>query len=188
MAAQIWCHSVAAGISFLVKVKELQDDAMSTAKFVEHFDVLFNTFNSKTLKSSQRHGNAFNDLSHHHAFLEQSLKFLDDIKTLGGIELPCIFGWKLCIHALFSLWEYLKTQQNFKFILTNRLTQDCAENLFSIIRVKGGFEITQMQVNSKKHLSMLWLISYLLRVVRAIVKLIMTKYYWTLAVLQWQNI
>ena len=132
-------HSVAAGISFLVKVKELQDDAMSTAKFVEHFNALFNTFNSKTLKSSQRHGNAFNDLSHHHVFLEQSLKFLDDIKTLGGIKLPCIFGWKLCIHALFSLWEYLKTQQNFKFILTNRLTQDCAENLFSIIRGKGGF-------------------------------------------------
>ena len=33
-----------------------------------------------------------------------------------------------------------------------------------------------------------WLISYLPRVVRAIVKLIMTKYYWTSAVLQWQNI
>ena len=140
LAAQILSHSVAAGISFLVKVKELQDDTMSTAKFVvEHFNTLFNTFNSKTLKSSQRHGNAFNDSSHHHAFLEQSLKFLDDIKTLGDIELPCIFGWKICIHALFGLWEYLKTQQNFKFILTNRLTQDCAEDLFSIIRGKGGF-------------------------------------------------
>ena len=74
LAAQILSHSVAAGISFLVKVKELQDDAMSTAKFIEHFDALFNTFNSKTLKSSQRHGNAFNDLSHHHAFLEQKLE------------------------------------------------------------------------------------------------------------------
>ena len=37
LAAQILSHSVAAGISFLVKVKELQDDAMSNAKFVEHF-------------------------------------------------------------------------------------------------------------------------------------------------------
>ena len=140
LAAQILSHSVAAGISFLVKVKELQDDALSTEKSVEHFDALFNTFNSKILKSSQRHGNAFNDSSHHHAFLEQSLKFLDDIKTLGDIELPCIFGWKHCIHALFGLWEYLKSQQNFKFILTNRLTQDCAENLFSIIRGKEGFQ------------------------------------------------
>ena len=53
--------------------------------------------------------------------------------------LPCIFGWKLCIHALFDLWDYLKTEQNFKFLLTNRLNQDWAENLFSIIRGKGGF-------------------------------------------------
>ena len=110
LAAQILSHSVAAGISFLVKVKELQDNVMSTASFLEHFHALFKTFNSKTLKSLQRHGNAFNDSSHHHALLEQSLKFLDDIKTLGDIELPCMFGWKLCIHALFGLWEYLKTQ------------------------------------------------------------------------------
>ena len=33
----------------------------------------------------------------------------------------------------------MKTQQNIKFILTSRLNQDCAENLFSIIRGKGGF-------------------------------------------------
>ena len=38
------------------------------------------------------------------------------------------------------MWEYLKTQQNFKFRLTNRLPQDCAENLFSIIRGKEGFQ------------------------------------------------
>ena len=139
LVAQILSHSVAAGILFLVKVKEPKDDAMSTAKFVKHFNALFNTYNSKTLKSSQRHRSAFNDSSHHHAFLEQSLKFLDDIKTLGDIELPCIFGWKLCIYVLFGLWEYLKIQQNFKFILTNRLTQDCAENLFGIIRGKGFF-------------------------------------------------
>ena len=59
--------------------------------------------------------------------------------TVGHIVLPCIFGWKLCIHALFGLWDYLKTEENFKFLLTNRLNQDCAENLFSIIHWKGGF-------------------------------------------------
>ena len=132
-------HSVAAGISFLVTAKELPEDAIETAKFVENFDALFNTFNSQKLKSSQRHGNAFRDSSSHHAFLKDSLKFLDSIKTLGDIVLPCIFGWKLCIHALFDLWDYLKTEQNFKFLLTNRLNQDCAENLFSIIHGKGGF-------------------------------------------------
>ena len=103
LAAQVLIHSVAAGISFLVTAKELPENAIETAKFVEIFDALFNTFNSQKLKSSQRHGNAFRDSSSHHAFLKDSLKFLDSIKTLGDIVLPCIFGWKLCIHTLFDL-------------------------------------------------------------------------------------
>ena len=90
LAAQVLSHSVAAGISFLVTAKELPEGAIETAKFVENFDALFNTFNSQKLKSSQRHGNAFRDSSSHHAFLKDSLKFLDSIKTLGDIVLPCI--------------------------------------------------------------------------------------------------
>ena len=101
---------------------------METAKFTENFDALLNTFNNQKLRSSQRHGNAFRDSSSHHAFLEDSVKFLDSIRTLGDIVLPFIFRWKLCIHALFGLWDYLKTEHNFMFLLTNRLNQDCAEN------------------------------------------------------------
>ena len=37
LAAQILSHSVAAGISFLVKVKELQDDAMVNCKIHRTF-------------------------------------------------------------------------------------------------------------------------------------------------------
>ena len=112
LAVQVLSHSVAAGISFLVTAKELPEDAIETAKFAENFDALFNTFNSQKLKSSERHGNAFRDSSSHCAFLKDSLKFLDSIKTLGDVVLPCTFGWKLRIHALFGLWEYLKTEQN----------------------------------------------------------------------------
>ena len=39
-AVQVLSHSVAAGISFLVTVKELPEDAMETAKFTENFDAL----------------------------------------------------------------------------------------------------------------------------------------------------
>ena len=42
------------------------------------------------------------------------------------------------IASLLGLWEYLKKEQGFKFVLTSRLNQDCAENLFSIIRGMGG--------------------------------------------------
>ena len=50
LAAQILSHSVAAGISCLVTCKELPEEAIYTAQFVEHFDNLFNTFNSRTLR------------------------------------------------------------------------------------------------------------------------------------------
>ena len=46
LAAQVLSHSVAAGISFLVTAKELPEDAIETAELIEHFDALFNTFNS----------------------------------------------------------------------------------------------------------------------------------------------
>ena len=138
LAAQILSHSVAAGMSFLVTCKEIHEDAIYTAKFAEQFDILFNTFNSHRLRSSQKLGHAFNDSSGHHAFLCDSLRFLDSIKTEDGKELPCIFGWKLSISALLGLWHYLKTEQNFQFLFTSRLNQDYVENLFSIIRGKGG--------------------------------------------------
>ena len=75
----------------------------------------------------------------HHEFLQESLKFLDSIRTLGNIELPCIYGWKLCIHSLLGFGEHLKAEHDFKFIFTSRLYQDCTENLFSVIHGKGSF-------------------------------------------------
>ena len=47
-------------------------------------------------------------------------------------------GWQMNIHALLALWQTLHTQYNVKFLLTSRLNQDCVENLFSVIRAKGG--------------------------------------------------
>ena len=178
LAAQVLSHSVAAGISFLVTAKELPEDAIETAKFIEHFDALFNTFNSQSLKSSQRLGHAFRMMPRHQEFLEESLKFLDSIRTLGNIELPCICGWKLCIHSLLGLWEHLKAEHDFKFIFTSRLNQDCAENLFHVIHGKGASETIQMQSSSKMPSNMLWQTNSLSRVERVIVKLIMTRYYW----------
>ena len=139
LAAQGLSHSVAAGISTLVTLKYLPEQAVKTATFIDHFDALFNTFNSKSLKSTQQMGHAFQQSSSHRAFLEKSLNVLSKIQTLDGHELPCITGWKICIHALFQLWEYLSKEAGFKFLLTNCLNQDCIENLFGIICYKGGF-------------------------------------------------
>ena len=83
-----------ASISTLVSLQDLPESAMYTAEFIEQFDALFNTFNSQSLKHSQRLGHAFNDSSGQHAFLRESLDFLSKLKTIEGKELPCIYGWK----------------------------------------------------------------------------------------------
>ena len=36
------------------------------------------------------------------------------------------------------LWDKLHSEHEFRFLLTNRLNQDCVENLFSTIRAKGA--------------------------------------------------
>ena len=81
----------------------MPEAAISTAHFVEHFDALFNAFNSRTLKCSKRFGHAFSDSSGHYAFLQESLNMLENMKTIDGKELPCITGWKISINALLGL-------------------------------------------------------------------------------------
>ena len=63
---------------------------------------------------------------------------MNDLKLPSGKKLPCLEGWKLNINSLLLLWEDLNVNYGFRFLLTNRLNQDCVENMFSIIRGKGG--------------------------------------------------
>ncbi len=139
LAAQVLSHSVAAGISTLVTCQYLPQKAQRTADFVKQFDTLFNVFNSRNLNSSQKLGWALSDDSGHISFLQETLEFLNTVQTTEGKELPCIMGWKLSVNALLGLWHTLKTEASFKFLLTNRLNQDCVENLFSIICGRGCF-------------------------------------------------
>lgn len=137
LATQVFSHSVAAGINTLANLNFLPPDACVTAEFLETFDQLFNTFNSSSQKSSQKYCMPFNNTGHT-AFLKSCLKFLAKIKTESGKTLPCLTGWQISINALFGLWTEL-AQRGFKYFLTKRVQQDCLENLFSVLRGRGGF-------------------------------------------------
>ena len=60
------------------------------------------------------------------------------LKTAENVVVPCIDDWNISITCLLHLWKDLH-YNGFKFLLTNWLNQDCPENIFSIIRGKGGF-------------------------------------------------
>ena len=138
LAAQVLSHSVAAGIFTLAQLGALPKEAEATAEFVEKMDQLFNAFNSKSRLSKQEFGHALSPDSGHIEFLKSCLQFLEELTLLSPTVIFCIQGWKISINALLGLWQDLHENHNFQFLLTNRLNQDCAENLFSIIRGKGG--------------------------------------------------
>ena len=138
LATQVLSHSVAAGITTMVSLGALPEDAQHTAVFVERMDRMFNAFNSQTLTSSapMRHG--LSDSSQHVPFLVECNEWLSKVASLGSRKLPCISGWRMAINCVLQLWSELRDEHHFKFLLTNRLNQDCLENVFSVIRGKGG--------------------------------------------------
>ena len=139
LAAQVLSHSVAAGLMTRCSLGSMPAEAAETAHFVEQFDKLFNVFNSSDTKSSQQLRYAISDGSKHFAFLESCLKWLESVSSAKNKKtLPCFQGWKMAIKALVMLWEDLHVNYGFSYLLTNRLNQDCVENLFSVIRGKGG--------------------------------------------------
>jgi len=53
LAAQVFSHSVAAGLQTWVHTKESPSDALQTAAFVEQMDSLFDVLNSRKRKDSK---------------------------------------------------------------------------------------------------------------------------------------
>ena len=138
LAAQVLSATVAAGINTLVNFNKLPKPAAATAKFIKHFDSLFNCFNSQSVNSNQPFCHALSNATDHKAFLRESLAYLSSLRTPSGQQIHCIRGWKISIQSLLLLWEDLRTNCGFNFLLTGRLNQDLVENLFSVIRGRGG--------------------------------------------------
>ena len=137
-ATQVLSHTVASGISTLSVLGQLPSAASETAKFIDKFDQLFNAFNSVSLSSPQQYRHAITATSKHVDFLQNALSFVRLISKPDGKSLPCLEGWQMSINALMQLWHELHAIHGYKFMLTSRLNQDCIENMFSIIRGKGG--------------------------------------------------
>ena len=135
-ATQVLSHSVAAGISTMVTLKALPPEASETALFIERIDQLFNTFNSRLKSSNQKMRHAMSETSGHRQFLEDTLEWMSTLHSRSSKPLPSISGWKIAIRSLLLLFADLVDEYHVKFLSTNRLNQDCIENLFSVIRGK----------------------------------------------------
>ncbi|XP_005111558.1 uncharacterized protein LOC101850765 [Aplysia californica] len=128
----------------MVSFGALPCDATPTAEFVERFDQLFNCFNSGCLNSKSAMGHTITSNSRHEAILRDTQVWLGNIVCKNKTKtLPCLEGWKLSTHreSDIQLWQHLKEDCGFKFLTTSRLNQDRLENMFSVIRGKGGHRV-----------------------------------------------
>ena len=141
LATQALSHTVAAGISTYVALGQLPDEALHTAEFLEAVDGLFDCFNSRNLKENKALRRPLTDgsQSSHLTHLNKCTNLLQTLQVGDATARPpCVKGWLMNINALQMLWSLFKNQYNMTFLLTSRLNQDSLENLFSIIRGRGG--------------------------------------------------
>lgn len=157
LAAKVFSHTVHAGILCHVSLNNLPGNAIHTANFIEKIDTLFDIFNSAKYNDKKYRRPLTIKSNYHIEKLNELMQFLNDIKVLNKrlINPLCINGWISNINALKLLWDDLKNNYNFKFLFTRRLTQDCVENLFCIIRSKGGNNVIPNSVKFRCNLRLI---------------------------------
>jgi len=152
LAKQIFSRSVAATIKTCIATGQLKSvSALHTAEFLEKINDMFDSANSKNLfdvnpnrrPMSQRNPQVLQNLKNVFILFKKAKK--NNLKNKNLIVPPCFIGMKWIITSLIDLYEteQILLNQNIPnkeyFLMTNRLTQDPLENLFSIIRQKNGY-------------------------------------------------
>lgn len=148
-AVQILSHSVAAGLFTYVRKGHLPLSAKQTATFVERVNDLFDVGNSSSTSCIGYKSPISNENFH-----QLSTKILEDTqwiqqwrfedqrseKLLVRDSLPFKKGLLVTLKSICSLSQHLIQKRLFKYVCTRRFTQDCVENVFSVIRRnRGGF-------------------------------------------------
>ncbi|KAF0710359.1 Uncharacterized protein FWK35_00025582, partial [Aphis craccivora] len=118
--------------------------AAFTAKFVKFFNDLFDVFNSIKFNEPIVLKRPLTKNSLHWNFFKEALKFLSELKINNkkGSLPPCIIGWQENIICVQMLFKELNEKYDIEYLLMRRLTQDCIESLFSVLRAKGGNNLT----------------------------------------------
>ncbi|CAH2085875.1 unnamed protein product [Euphydryas editha] len=140
LAAQVFSHSIAAGLLVKIAKNELPNEAHATASFVSKFDELFDAVNadSPDLRRGKRHSTNLTSRSPHIALFNEMRRFISSMKYLGSKTIPpSQQGWIHTLNAIERLWNNLQAK-NIKSLSTRRLNQDPLENCFGCIRYNCG--------------------------------------------------
>lgn len=152
LAIQILSRSVAAFIKTCIPTGELiTNTALDTANFIEKVNDMFGSENSKNLYDanrnrsplSERNPQVLQNLKNFCALFENAVKI--NLKKNNSTTPSCFIGLRWTLTAIIGLYESETTLMNEHlpnkeyFLMTNKLTQDPLENMFSIMQQKNGY-------------------------------------------------
>uniref|UniRef100_A0A6P7G4G8 Uncharacterized protein LOC114333707 n=1 Tax=Diabrotica virgifera virgifera TaxID=50390 RepID=A0A6P7G4G8_DIAVI len=146
LAAQIFSNSVASAISTAKSVGQLHTKtAPHTAEFLKIINNIFDGLNSKYCSDSNPNRKPMSTLSKSTENLKAGLEYLKKIKVFENQKernnIHCLHGFQWTILSVLCLWEELQ-KYNVSYLLTSFLNQDPLENVFFIVRNRGGYNPT----------------------------------------------
>lgn len=143
LAVQLLSHTMASTIRTCIGTKQLlSKTANNTAEFIEFVNKLFDCLNSRTLFSKNAYSCALSDTGIVKPFLIEASTYFENVQKIKNGKTttpPCFKGLTQTINGILYFFEEEKLGSGIAFVLTNRLNQDALENLFSVIRQKGGY-------------------------------------------------
>ena len=159
LAAQVFSHSVFAGIHTHVALGAMPAEAIATTNFIGKMDNLFDCFNAGTFCGTKQYRRTLTEGSKHWDLLTECKELVSSLKIRGSpVKASCVDGWILTINSVICLFQDLRENYGFKFLLTNRLNQDALENHFSVIRSRGVFETIRTRWLSMPLSSKCWFV------------------------------
>ncbi|XP_064483041.1 uncharacterized protein LOC135395883 [Ornithodoros turicata] len=140
LATQVLSDSVSTGIACLIFMGAMSPEAAATSKFLQEIDMLFDTLNSSSVVQGddRKMRYALSATSGHKEVLEAAAVRIAGWKFDCDRQPPTVNGWQVTIGAVLGLWDDLKANFDFDFLLTRRLNQDPLENLFGEFRQIHG--------------------------------------------------
>lgn len=152
LAIQLFSNSVSSTIKTCISTGQLKSTtAKNTSEFIKLINNMFDSANSKNLFDPNPHkrpmsaGNptVFDNLKKVRSIFKEAVKVCHKNKNTSTP--PCFVGVIWTITAILELYDHEKLDMmsyrpdKLFFLMTNRLTQDVLENLFSIMRQKNGY-------------------------------------------------
>ena len=147
-ATQIFSRSVAAGLKTAVQLKQIlppnEDTAISTYKFIEKFNNLFDCLNSKTKFDKNQYRCSLiaeNQIDHYINYMIEYISGISIVHTenvTNKRRKTVVYCFKGLLQTLQVSKIILKENIGIEYILTSRFNQDPIENLFAQIRAANG--------------------------------------------------